>query len=448
MTGKIYIAASFLIIVLATSPPALAQQAWTLRQCIEHAQENSLSVRQQILTISQREAQVLQNKLDFLPEVSISVSHSLNWGRSVDLQNLEIIQNRLSQSTGISASASIYILDGLSKFFSLQSSKKDLEISIQEAERLKDEISISVTKKYLELLMSMEALTAAEENLSAVCAQRDRTGLLVEAGKQPYTSLLELDAQVASERVREITARNRVISSSLDLQQLLDLSYSSTFRIAVPDIDSTIEGYVTDDVEEIYHGALGMPPVRSAELALDKGRLNLKNAEGQYFPKISVSAGHGTFYSSSTLAPDGSVWPFSEQLRNNLNPSVSIGLSIPIFNNWNIRTNVKTARLEKERLEIELQSRKQSLYKEIQTAVTEAGTYLRQMEAAKANLESMHRTFLYVEEKFNAGTLNSTDYTVAQNNLAKARSEYIQARYQFVFQLKIIDFYKGMPLTL
>ena len=180
----------------------------------------------------------------------------------------------------------------------------------------------------------------------------------------------------------------------------------------------------------------------------DKGDLDLKSAQGQYWPKISLSASYGTFYSSSSFAPDGSTYPFFEQFRDNINPSVSIGLSIPIFNNWNVRTSVRNARLSRRSLEIDLRLKQQNLYKEIQTAVTEADTYYRQMEAAQANVASMEESFRYVEEKFNAGALNGTDYTVARTNLFKARSEYIQAKYQFVFQLKIIDYYKGIPFTL
>lgn len=245
-----------------------------------------------------------------------------------------------------------------------------------------------------------------------------------------------------------VTAENRVKTSTLALQQLLDLQYDPDFQIMVPDIDYTIQKYTGYNIDEIYAGALSMPVIQSARLALTKGELDLKSAKGQFYPKISLAASYGTFYSSSTFAPDGSVYPFFEQFRDNINPSISIGLSIPIFNNWNVKTNVRNARLAKESLELDLRTKEQTLYKEIQTAVTEAETYYRQMEAAEANVSSMQESFRYVEEKFNAGALNSTDYTVARANLLKSRSEYLQAKYQFIFQLKIIDFYKGIPMSL
>ena len=413
---------------LVLSQTALAQETWTLERCIEYAWSNNLSIKQQNIEVSRSEAQLLQDKLDFAPSLNVSFGHNLNWGRSVDLQNLEIIHNKLSQSTSASANS--------------------LEISIQEVERLKDEISVSIAKSYLQILLAREILAAAEESFHSLQEQRDRTRLLVEAGSQPYTSLLDIESQLASERVQVVTAESQVRTNTLALQQLLDLQYSPDFRIAVPDIDYIIQGYTADNIDEIYAGALSMPVIQSARLALDKGELDLKSAKGQLYPKISLSASYGTFYSSSTFAPDGSVYPFFEQFRDNINPSITVGLSIPIFNNWSVKTNVRNARLARESLELELRAKEQTLYKEIQTAVTEAETYYRQMEAAEANVASMQESFRYVEEKFNSGVLNGTDYTVARANLFKARSEYLQARYQFVFQLKIIDFYKGIPMSL
>ena len=440
--------AAALVLTLLLSLPVRAQDIWTLDRCIEYAWANNLNIRQQSIEVSRSENQLLQDKLDFVPGLNASIGHNLNWGRSVDLQNLEIIHNKLSQSTSASVNTSIYLLDGLSKLYSLRSSRKSLEISIQEVERLKDEISVSIARSYLQILLSTEILSAAQESLRSVTEQRDRTRVLVEAGSQPYTSLLELESQLASERVQVVTAQNQLTANSLALQQLLDLPYSEDFQIAVPDISAVMAAYTEDSTDNIYASAQSMPVIKSARLALEKGELDLRSAQGQYYPKITLSAGYGTFFSSSSLAPDGSVYPFFEQFRDNINPSVSIGLSIPIFNNWTVRTNVRNARLSRESLEIDLRMKQQTLYKDIQTAVTEAGTCFRQLEAAKANVESMEESFRYVQEKFDAGTLNGTDYTVAKTNLFKAWSEYIQAKYQFVFQLKIIDYYKGIPLTL
>lgn len=445
---KAHTAVIILILLSWSWHECSAQDIWSLERCIEYACANNLSIKQQSLEVTRSENQLLQSRLSFVPSLSASVGHNLNWGRSVDLQNLEIIRNQLSQSTSASANTSIQLLDGLSKLYSLKSSRKSIDISLQEVERLKDEISISIVRSYLQILLAKEMLATSQENFKSISEQRDRTRLLVEAGSQPYTALLEIESQLAAERVQTVTAESQVTTSTLALQQLLDLPYSKDFQIHVPEIDGMLSSYHGYSADEIYASAQNLPVIQSARLSLDKGDIELKAAKGQYWPKISLSASYGTFYSSSSYSPSGTAYPFFEQFRDNINPSISIGLSIPIFSNWSVRTNVRNAELSRRSLEIDLKLKQQTLYKDIQTAVTEADTYYRKMEAALANVNSMQESFRYVQEKFNTGALNGTDYTVARTNLLKARSEYLQAKYQFVFQIKIIDFYKGLPLTL
>lgn len=445
---KAHIAVIILILLSWSWHECSAQDIWSLERCIEYACANNLSIKQQSLEVTRSENQLLQSRLSFVPSLSASVGHNLNWGRSVDLQNLEIIRNQLSQSTSASANTSIQLLDGLSKLYSLKSSRKSIDISLQEVERLKDEISISIVRSYLQILLAKEMLATSQENFKSISEQRDRTRLLVEAGSQPYTALLDIESQLAAERVQTVTAESQVTTSTLALQQLLDLPYSKDFQIHVPEIDGMLSSYHGYSADEIYASAQNLPVIQSARLSLDKGDIELKAAKGQYWPKISLSASYGTFYSSSSYSPSGTAYPFFEQFRDNINPSISIGLSIPIFSNWSVRTNVRNAELSRRSLEIDLKLKQQTLYKDIQTAVTEADTYYRKMEAALANVNSMQESFRYVQEKFNTGALNGTDYTVARTNLLKARSEYLQAKYQFVFQIKIIDFYKGLPLTL
>lgn len=439
---------STILLLLTMSVCAFGQTAWSLEDCLEYAWKNNLSIKQKMLEVEQNENNLLKTKLDFVPSLNAHIGHNLNWGRSVDLQNLEIIKNKLSQSTSASVSASVYLLDGLSKLYSLKNGEKTVEQSIHEVENLKNEISISILKGYLQILLSNEILAAADSNFKSVNAQRDRTELLVNAGSQPYTALLDIESQLSMERVQLVTAQSQLVSNKLALLQLLDMPYDENFDIVIPQIEAELEAYTDENIEDIYSEALSLPKVKSAEIAVEKGELELKAAKGQYYPKISLSGSYGTFFSSSSYMPDGSTYPFFEQFKDNINPSVGIGLSIPIFNNWNVKTRVRNARLAKRNSELNLQIQHQTLYKEIQTAVCDAETCYRKMLAAKANTDAMDESFRYVEEKFNIGVLNGTDYVVAKTNMFKARSEYIQAKYQFVFQKKIIDYYKGLPITL
>ena len=159
-------------------------------------------------------------------------------------------------------------------------------------------------------------------------------------------------------------------------------------------------------------------------------------------PSVSFSAGYGSYYA------DSREQSFFDQFNENRNPSLGFGLNIPIFNNYQVKTAVKNARLGVRSAEIEMKSRQQMLFKEIQQAVNDASAYYQRYLASGQNVKAMEESFRYVQQKFDIGILNATDYTVAKANLFKAQSEYYQTKYQYVFQLKIIDFYKGIPISL
>lgn len=437
---------AFLLILI--SSVMSAQDIWTLDRCINYAFENNISIKKKALDIEMQENSLLKSQLDFVPAFNASINHNLNWGRSVDLQNLEIIHNQFSQSTSASLSTSIYLLDGLSKLNTLRSNRTALEISMNNVESLKDEISISIAKSYLEILLSQELVSTTKENFKSISDQVSRTEILVNEGSQSYSSLLEIQAQLATERVQLISAENGLTNNLLALQQLLDLPFDKNFTIAVLNADTENIDYRQENIDSIYSMALSLPKIKGAELALKQSDYELKIAKGKYYPRISFSAAYGTFYSSTSEALNGEHYPFIEQIKDNINPTIGLGLSIPIFNNWMVKTNVKNAKLKKRNIELDIQTKHNDLYKEVQNAVIQADTYYNQMLAQKMNLKSIKESFRYTEEKFNIGLLDATAYTVAKTNLFKAQSEFLKAKYQFIFQLKIIDYYKGIPLSL
>lgn len=418
------------------------QEAWTLEKCIRYAAENNLQIKQQSLMVQQAENNVLQSKLDFVPSVSGSVSHNMSWGRSVNLQDLEIIENKLSQSTSANLSASMNLLEGLSKFNTLKSNKTQLEIYNYEVEKLKNDISINITQAYLQVLLAQQMEKTAAESYKSVEEQVERTRKLVDAGSQAYSTLLEIQSQLGTEKVQWVTAQNDVRSNLLTLKQLLDLSPDTPFDIYVPDTENFSMELQTENLNSIYNSALDLPQIKSAELALEKSRLDLKIQKGQAYPVVSLSAGYGSYYSNSQEKA------FFSQFNDNRNPSLGFSLRIPVFNNWRTNTSIRNARLNVKNYELDLEIKHQNLFKEIQQAYNDALSAYEKYKAAEQNMVSSQESFSYVEKKFDLGMLNGTDYTVSRTNLFKAQSEFYQAKYQYIFQLKILDFYKGIPLTL
>ena len=185
-----------------------------------------------------------------------------------------------------------------------------------------------------------------------------------------------------------------------------------------------------------------LPTVGKAQLAQQQSQIQLKIQKGATLPTLSVSAGYGTYYSSSQDAA------FFTQFNNNRNPSVGLNLSIPIFNNWRNSIAVKNARANAEKSNIGVQMAMQELEKQIRLTYNEVLGSYEKLKAAQANKDTAAETFNHTSEKFNLGMLDGTDYTTAKNNLLKAESEYLQCKYQYIFQQKIMDYYRLVPLTL
>lgn len=419
-----------------------AQKSWSLEECINYAWENNLQIKQQELSVEQGQNNLYQAKLNYIPRLTASMNHSMNWGRSVNVQDLEIIENKLTQSTSASASAGINLFEGFTKTNEVKSNTVQLEISRSEVEKLRNDISIEIARSYLQILLSKEILNTAKQSITSAQEQVERTEKLVDAGSVAYSSLLEVQSQLAAERVQVINAQNQLRSSLLSLKQLLDLDGNSEFDIEQVNIDFLVKEYNGTSIEELYKASHSLPQVKVAELNVENSGLQLAIAKGRLYPSLSFSAGYGTYYS------DSRDQAFFDQFNENRNPSIGFGLSIPIFNNYRVKTNVKNAKLTVRRAKIEYKSRLQVLYKEIQQAGNEALSYYEKYKAAEQNVKAMEESFRYVQQKFDVGVLNATDYTVAKTNLFKAKSDYYQSKYQYVFQLKILDFYRGMPISL
>ena len=431
----------FILILIPTLLSA-QQKLWSLEECIKYAWDNNLKIKQQELVVEESDNNLLQSKLNYVPSVNASVSHSMNWGRSVNMNDLQIIENQLSQSTSASARASINLFEGMAKNNDLKSKQVIREISVQEVSRIKNDISIEIARSYLQVLLSKEILNTAKSSLASIDEQVARTKKLVDAGSQAYSSLLEIQAQLATEKLQLTNAENQVSSNLLSLKQLLDLSTDSSFDISLPNLDNFVSDFKGVSIDELYSSSLNLPQVKSVRLSRDNSNLQLAIAKGRSYPTVSFTAAYGSYFSDSRDVA------FMTQFNENRNPSLSFGLSIPVFNSWRTNTAIRNARIEVKKSDINVKSQEQLLYKEIQQAANDAHSFFARFKATEDNVKAMQESFRYVQQKFEVGTLNATDYTVAKANLFKSQSEFYQAKYQYIFQLKILDFYKGNPITL
>ena len=357
------------------------------------------------------------------------------------------------------------LFTGFQKLNTVKQERSRLKIAIEEVQKLRNDISIEITRSYLNVLLAGEILEAARKSRESVTEQCSRTRKLVEAGSQPMSALLEIESQLATEEVQVVEAQNNLRTFYLTLKQLLDLPVDEAFEITVPGLGN-LQEMEPVSVEDLYYASQGLPQIKKTEYNLEQRRHELAIAQGGRYPRLSLSFGYSSFYSDANKKKKEETNPeengtnpldnlfgdssagFWDQMKNNNNPSIGLSLTIPIFNRWQVNTNIKNARLGLEMADLEMKNAHHMLMKEVQQAANDAtSTYLR-TEATRKNFEAMEESFRYVQQKFDIGMLNGTDYIVSKTNLFKAQSNYIQAKYEHVFKLKILDFYKGIPITL
>ncbi len=433
--------ASGLSAQVADAGYAVHDGAWTLTDCIDHALKHNLTVRQGEISVQQREIELSTQKFRMLPGISASASENFSFGRGLTADNT--YDNANTTSTSFSLGGDMPVFSGLDITYGIRAGRLQLQSAVEDLAKAREDVSVAVAQAYVEILYNKEILKVAEiqsENdthlLEAVAAK-------FEAGKVSEADVAAQKAALAQSQLTETQARNAYELSLLTLSQLLELPSPEGFVIVEPDVDNAALGLLMKP-EDIYADAVGIKPaVLSAQTMLDYAKVNVKRAKGAYLPTLSLNGGIGTnFYTSSNL-PSAT---FGEQLRNNFSQYVGLSLNIPIFARMSTRNQVRTAKLNQTNQEIQLEIVKKDLYKEIQqayyNAVAAQAKYVSSFESA----QSAERHFILTEEKYRGGKAGITDYNDAKTSYLRAESDYLQAKYESVFQTKLLDFYRGLPL--
>ncbi len=414
---------------------------WTLTDCIDHALKHNLTVRQSEISVQQSEVELSTQKLRMLPSLSASASENFSFGRGLTSDNT--YANANTTSTSFSLGGDIPIFSGLDITHGIKTGKLQLQSAVENLAKAKEDISVAVAQAYVEILYNKELLKVAEVQTENDTHLLEAVAAKYEAGKVSEADVSAQKAALAQSQLSETQSRNNYNLSLLTLSQLLELPSPDGFEIVEPDVDNAALGLLMKP-EDIYADAVSVKPaVLSAQTMLDYAEVNVKGAKGAYLPTLSLSGGIGTnFYTSSNL-PRAS---FSQQLRNNFSQYVGLSLNIPIFSRMSTRNQVRTAKLNQKNQEIQLEIVKKELYKEIQqayyNAVASQAKYVSSLESAR----SAERHFILTEEKYRNGKASVTDYNDAKSAYLRAASEHLQSKYESVFQTKLLDFYRGLPL--
>ena len=431
-----------------------AQEAWTLEECIRYACDNNIRLKQQELAVSQAENDYLQSKLNVLPNLNASGNYSSSKGKVLDQNTFTVVSGKTVNSLSGSISSSVSLFKGLQQKNTIDRNLYSLMASIENVEKLKNDLSINIALYYLQIVHAQEQLAVAENQLNLTMLQVKRTTALVDVGSVPEGDLFEIQSQAAREELQIVTARNTLDMSRLELVQLLDLDAQTEFQVVVPDFSNLGISELGASVDDLFSTAeTTMPQIKAAEYDLKGVEKQLSIAKGYRSPTLSLSGGYSTRYSSSAskynpVSGEEINYPLWDQLKDGVNSYIGVGLSIPIFNGWQVNTNIKNAQLNLQNYQYQLQLAKNTLYKEIQQACADAAASLKKYVASTKAVASMEEAFRYTEQRYEVGLMNFVDYSTAKTRLTAAQSDVLQAKFEYIFKTKVLDFYNGKPITL
>jgi outer membrane protein len=425
---------------------AHAQTSWSLEDCINYAHANNLQIKRTQLQADMADNNYFQSKMYVLPDLNASANRSYNYGRQIDrTTNTFVNSNQVGDNFGINSSLNLF--NGLQTYNNIKRAQFAMLASLQNVEKEKIDITFEIASAYLNILFKKELLEASKSQMDVTQLQVDRTRKLVDAGSSARGDLLEIQAQLASERLNVTNNQNDLNLAYLNLTQLLDLKTTEDFMIVFPD---TIQPDLISPIvspEQVYTEALTyLPHIKSSEYELESYRRYLAIQQGRRSPQFYLSGRWNTLYSS--YAKDSLGFSYADQMDLNNNKSFTIGISVPIFNNWQVNNSISNAKIQVYDAEFSLNQVKQQLYKNIQQAYNDATSAREKFNSAIEAVNSYRESFHYTEQKFNVGIVNSVEYNIAKNNFIRAESELLQAKYEYIFGLKILDFYRGIPITL
>ncbi len=430
-----------------------AQKTWTLEDCIRYAFENNISIKQQTLNTQYNGNVLNQSRVALAPNLNANVNHGYSIGYVLDPLTYTALENQTNMSSSVNISSSVTLFNGLQQKNTIEQNKFNLLASLQDLEKLKNDISLLLASGYLQILFSRELLQVAINQHELTLQQVERTAKLVEAGSLARGSLLEIQAQAASEELNVINAQNQLDIAFLTLTQMLDLDSVGGFEIEIPEFGDVAREPIMLTVGNVYSDALNLlPQVQSAEYKLQSAVKGLGIAQGGRSPSLFLNAQWGTGFSDARQRQVTEVlWedvPFWEQMDLNRSTMVSMGMNIPIFNRWMVNTSISNARLNVMNSELVLETTKMDLYKDIQQAYADAVAARKKYLATEEALISMEESFKYTEEKFEVGLVNTVDYNTEKNRLTETQSNLLQAKYDYIFKMKVLDFYRGVPIRL
>ena len=471
----------FILIGLTfTSCSLFGQETWSLERCINQAQENSRQVKQSQIAVKNAELIKKQDTWSRYPSVSANSNLGFNFGRSVNPSTYAFENSATNyNSWGLSAGATLYNGGRINN--QIKQSEIDVKAAKADLEQAASDIAMSVAQAYLQILLNDEQFENSKKRLQTTQSQLDRIERQIKAGQLAPNARYDLQAQAARDEQQIVTASNNVEISYLNLKNLLELSPETAMKIERPAIiiptGTNPDGYM---FKAVYNQALNnQPQIRAGDLRIKSAEMGVKVAQAALLPTLSVSGNLNSNYSSTILdfnrgkkveipftqkvilngqttdvtflqsqTIDSPKKTYPSQLGDNFGQGVSLNLSIPIFNGFSRQIGIERQRLNVESQILALDRNKQQLKTDVQNAIANARAAKKSFEAAQKTFDAQKAAFDATEKRFQIGNANGFEFAQAKNNLDASERDVTVAKYDYLFRLKIVDFYEGKKITL
>ena len=421
------------------------QKKWTLQECVNYALENNITVKQGENTLLINDQDVISAKGQFLPSVGGNLGERMSIGSGFDPVTNQRINNQTTHSFNYNLSVNQNIFNGFRTLNLYKQSQLNRETNELELNRIKDDISLNVVNAYLNILFNKENLETATAQYEFSKKQLDQVKDLVNAGVQPKANIYDAEATLSRDAQQVTLAENSFNLSLLSLSQFLQVPFDG-FQIEFIDIDSPSESLLYSDVKPVLNFALeNRNEIKVAEKNIDNAELGTKISKAGYYPSISLGYGFGSVWSESKN--DIIKQAFFRELDLFKGHNFNLNVSIPIFSRFQNKTAVAKSKIQEENSKLNLNQAKLNLESNIQRAFTDAQAAFKAYEAAKKSLESQTLAFNNSKERYDIGAMTAFNLEQARVQLINAESSLINAKYDFVFKTKVLDFYMGKSLT-
>jgi len=419
-------------------------KTWKLEDCINYALGKNIQVLKSDLTSDQNRLNSSQAKWNLLPTLSASVAENLNWYKGFDSTTGNYGSSNGSNSTNYGVSTNLSLYNGNKLNDRIKQAELNLESGRFYSQSVRESVGLNIMNAYLQVLYAYENVKNAEKQIESTTEQLALAKERMDLGAIASSDYLQIKSELATEKFTLATAQSQLSTDNITLEQLMELPVDPNFTISSPNLDNLLADFAPSNAQEIYNIALGIKPeIKNIELTKESTALNVKIARADFIPTISMNGGLSTGYSSLNTGSS-----YSGQLSDKINPYVGLSLSIPIFQKKQVKTNVGLAIIAVQNAELDVINTKNLLRKEIEQACSNAVSAKSQYTASLEQQQSSKESYDVTTEKFKVGLLNSVDFLVQKTNLITAESKLLQSKFNLIFSYKVLDFYKGIPLTL